>query len=192
VHDLRADVASAGRAAQPARPPVIVPVRWPEEDARRRELADSGIPRLLLVASGSPPPADWAVDEDWISEAAPPDERAHRERTLRQRLALVDAPQTDSGSGVAVDEDGLVRRGGRWVALSELELRLLQTLLEHAGRCVSRAVLLEAGWPGEERPARSVDGAIRRLRIKLRDLDVVVHGVTGVGYLLEVGPNPVR
>jgi hypothetical protein len=191
VHDLRADVASAGRAAHPARPPVIVPVRWPEEADRRQELADGGIPRLLLVAAGAAPPTHWAVDEDWISETAPRDERAHRERTLRQRLALLEAPTVGSGPAVAMDEDGLVRRGGRWVALSELEVRLLGPLLANAGHCVSRVTLLEAGWPGEERSSRSVDGGIRRLRAKLRGLGVLVHGITGVGYLLEVGPNPV-
>ena len=41
--------------------------------------------------------------------------------------------------------------------------------------------------PGEAREDRAVDGAVRRARTKLRDLGVEIHGITGVGYLLEVG-----
>ena len=179
-------------AVGPAPVPVVA-LRWPEEAIRRRELADSGIPRLLLVSPGARPPSVWEVDEDWIAETAPPDERDHRERTLRQRLALVTQPrpQVPWGVGLVVDDDGLVRRDGRWVALSDLEQRLVAPLLAAAGRCVSRSALLDAGWPGETRSPRTVDGAIRRLRAKLRPLDVRVHGINGVGYLLEVGPTPV-
>ena len=191
MHDLRADVASAGRAVPPARPPVIIPLRWPEEAARRHELAAAGIPRLLVVAPGSAPPSTWEVDEDWIASGAPPEERAHREATLRRRLDLVAEPSPHVLCGVVVDDDGLARRDGLWVALSELEVRLVAPLLAATGHCVARSALLAAGWPGEDRPARSVDGAIRRLRAKLRPLGVRIHGITGAGYLLEVGPSPV-
>jgi hypothetical protein len=169
----------------------IVSLRWPAEADRRRELAAEGIPRLLLVAPGARPPSPWELDEDWIAEDAPLEDRRHRERTLRQRLALVARPGAEVDHGLVVDDDGLVRRGGRWVALTDLELRLVRPLVAAPGRCVSRAVLLEAGWPGEARATRIVDGAIRRLRAKLRPLDVAVHGITGVGYLLEVGAGPV-
>jgi hypothetical protein len=189
VHDLRADVSSAGRAVpHPARPPVIVPVRWPEEADRRRELAAAGIPRLLVVTAGAGPPTCWDADEDWVSASAPIEERAHREATIRRRLVLLNGPPPVEPVGMVVDEDGLARRGGRWVALSELEIRLVGLLLEQVGHTVSRERLLAAGWSGQDRPSRTVDGAIRRLRSKLGPLDVRIHGITGAGYLLEVGP----
>jgi DNA-binding response OmpR family regulator len=171
-------------------PAVIVSVHWPAEAARRRELAAAGIPRLLLVAPGEGPPLEWDVDEDWIQASATPEERSHREATLRRRLDLVDQPAPAARCGVVIDPDGLARRDGRWVALSDLEIRLVGPLLQSVGHCVTRARLLEAGWPGQPRPARAVDGAVRRLRAKLRPLDVRIHGITGAGYLLDVGDRP--
>ena len=167
-----------------------MPLQWPEEADRREQMAMAGVPRLLLVSPGATPPAVWGVDEDWISVEAPASERADREMTLRRRLLLRRDPRTPP-VGVVLDADGLVRRAGRWVALSELETRLVGLLLAAAGRGVSRAQLLDAGWPGQEREDRAVDGAVRRARTKLRDLGVEIHGITGVGYLLEVGGAPV-
>ncbi len=167
-----------------------MPLQWPEEADRREQLAMAGVPRLLLVSPGATPPAVWGVDEDWVSVEAPASERDDREMTLRRRLELRRGPTTPT-AGLVLDDDGLVRRAGRWVALSELETRLVGLLLAAAGRCVSRAQLLDAGWPGQEREDRAVDGAVRRARAKLRDLGVEIHGITGVGYLLEVGGAPV-
>ena len=176
--------------ASPPSTGVVVPLRWPEEAERRDELAAAGIPRLLLVSPEATPPLDWAVDEDWITADAPPEDRAHREATLRRRLDLVVGPPPRRRCLVVVDEDGLARRDGHWVALSALEVRLVGPLLVATGHCVSRDRLLDAGWPGEARPCRAVDGAIRRLRVKLRPLGVRIHGITGAGYLLEVGAYP--
>ena len=109
---------------------------------------------------------------------------------MRRRLDLVARPAPPRAA-VALDEDGLVRRHGRWVALTDLEVRLVRPLLRANGRCLSRTALLEAGWSGEERHERAVDGVIRRVRSKLRPLGVEIHGITGAGYLLEVGAAPV-
>ncbi len=175
-----------GRSVAPVTIPVdVVALRWPEEAVRREQLATVGIPRLLLVARGAAPPQRWAVDEDWVAAEAPAEERAQREATVRRRLEQLAQPPRRARCSVIVDDDGLVRREERWVALSELETRLLRPLLAAAGRCVSRGDLLAAGWPGEVRHDRSVDGAIRRVRAKLRPLGVRIHGITGAGYLLE-------
>ncbi len=191
MQDLLADTTSAMRTDTDHRPSVIVALRWPEESDRRDHLAAAGIPRLLLVSPGSAPPPVWAVDEDWLWTDAPPEDRAHREATLRRRLDLIAGPASTPPSSIVLDGDGLARRHGRWVALSDLEVRLVRPLLAANGRCVSRAVLLEAAWAGEERHDRAVDGAIRRVRSKLRSLGVQIHGIAGVGYLLEVGAAPV-
>ena len=171
-------------------PDVIVPLRWPEESARRDQLAAAAVPRLLVVSAGASPPKAWAIDEDWILAEAPTAERGHREATLRRRLDQRIQPPRWRVVGVTLDNDGLVRREGRWVALSGLEVRLVAVLLAERGRCVSRARLLEAGWPGQQRDDRAVDGAVRRARAKLAVLGVEIHGITGAGYLLEVGTAP--
>jgi len=191
VQELLADATSAGRTEATHRPSVIVALRWPEESVRRDHLAAAGIPRLLLISPGASPPPVWAVDEDWLSADASLEDRAYREATLRRRLELVTDPAPPVVAGMVVDEDGLARRHGRWVALTDLEVRLVRPLVAANAHCVSRAELLEAAWPGEERRDRAVDGAIRRVRTKLRPLGAQIHGITGVGYLLEVGAAPV-
>jgi hypothetical protein len=189
VPDLLVDTTSVA-ATEMDPPSAVATLLWPEEADRRGYLAAAGVPRLLLVRPGSSPPPAWAIDEDWLWTDAPPGDRAHREATLRRRLDSV-AGARPIASVVALDEDGLVRRHRRWVALTDLEVRLVQPLLTASGHCVSRADLLEAGWPGEERPDRAVDGVMRRVRSKLRPLGVEIHAVTGAGYLLEVGAAPV-
>jgi DNA-binding response OmpR family regulator len=90
-----------------------------------------------------------------------------------------------------LDGDGLLRRGGRWVAVSPLEQRVLVPLLVRPGSLVSRAELLDAACPGvESDETRALDRVIRRLRLRLAPLGVRVHTVRGSGFLLEMGELP--
>ena len=75
--------------ARPAAAPTdagIACVPWPSEAVRRDELARAGIPRLLFVEPGSPPPETWAADEDWLRIPASAEEVTDRAATLRSRL----------------------------------------------------------------------------------------------------------
>jgi DNA-binding response OmpR family regulator len=78
--------------------------------------------------------------------------------------------------------------------LTRLEFDLLYTLLDHAGRVLSREQLLQQVWgydyPGDD---RAVDSAIKRLRAKLRaanpPADAIV-AVRGIGYKLQRSDEP--
>jgi len=74
-----------------------------------------------------------------------------------------------------------VRRSGELVALSPREFALLQALLEHPGRILSRAQLEERlyGW-GEEIESNVVEVHVHTLRRKL-GADFI-RNVRGVGY----------
>jgi two-component system response regulator QseB len=74
-----------------------------------------------------------------------------------------------------------VRRNGELVALSPREFALLQALLEHPGRILSRAQLEERlyGW-GEEVESNVVEVHLHTLRRKL-GADFI-RNVRGVGY----------
>lgn len=66
--------------------------------------------------------------------------------------------------------DGLVRVGGRVVAMSMRELRLLCALVEREGRIVSRADLYPIAWGAALRDGdRSVDVYVHKLRVKLEE-----------------------
>ena len=81
-----------------------------------------------------------------------------------------------------------VRRNGRELHLGPTEFRLLEFLLENAGRVFSREQLLDAVWGHEsEIEPRTVDVHIRRLRKALnedgrRDL---IRTVRAAGYAVD-------
>ena len=90
---LHRDGGGATTVAAPSDRSAPVVLRWPSDPARRRELADLGVPRLLLVDSDAPPPICTDPLEDWIR--LPSDERDidARMNTLRAR-ASSSAPST--------------------------------------------------------------------------------------------------
>lgn len=82
-----------------------------------------------------------------------------------------------------------VTRGGERVELQPREFRLLEFLVRHAGRVVTRTMLLEGVWDFHFDPQTNiVETHISRLRGKLsrggRDLELI-HTVRGSGYVLR-------
>lgn len=80
-----------------------------------------------------------------------------------------------------------VTLAGQSVKLRTKEFDLLHTLAEHRGQVLSREQLLDLVWGydfyGE---TRTVDVHIAHLRRKLRDSEVEIETVRGVGYKLMV------
>lgn len=160
-------------------------VRWPSEAERRDELAERGVPRLLLVEPGAVPPDEWDDDEDWIRIPADPVDLHHRAEALRR--FVVGEPT------VVLDDDGLLRRGERWVALAPVEAALVETLLERWAELVRRPDLEAAAWPQGGVDGRALDRAVTRVRSKVAPLGLRISCVTACGYLLEAvdgGENP--
>ena len=84
----------------------------------------------------------------------------------------------------------VVRRGGQAVDLQPREFRLLECLARHAGRVVTRTMLLEQVWDLHFDPQTNVvDSHISRLRAKIdRDHErPLIHTVRGAGYRLDDG-----
>ena len=80
-----------------------------------------------------------------------------------------------------------VYRAGKPLALKPREFRLLEVLAEHAGRVVTRTMLLEQVWDFSFDPGTNViDAQVSRLRAKIdRGFDPpLLHTVRGVGYRL--------
>ena len=85
-----------------------------------------------------------------------------------------------------------VARGGRSVELQAQEFRLLEYLMRHAGRVVTRTMLLENVWDFHFDPKTSVvETHISRLRGKIQPPGEVelLHTVRGSGYVLRA-PEP--
>ena len=155
-------------------------VRWPGEAARRDELLREGRPRLLLLEDEVAPPVASPDDlEDWIRvPAGDVDLRARVEGLQRRIEARVDrAP--------ALDDDGVLRLGDRWVSLPPVEARLTAALLGRFGAVVSRDALARAGWPAGAPGRNALDVHMLRLRRRLSPLALAIRTVRSRGYLLE-------
>jgi DNA-binding response OmpR family regulator len=81
-----------------------------------------------------------------------------------------------------------VRRAGRILDLLPREYRLLEYLMRHAGRVVTRTMLFEEVWSYHYDPQTNViDVHMGRLRRKLEEggLPQMIHTVRGSGYVLR-------
>ena len=82
-----------------------------------------------------------------------------------------------------------VTRGGQLIRLQPREFKLLEFLMRHEGRVVTRTMLLEGVWDYHFDPQTNViDVHISRLRAKVdKDFtDPLIHTVRGAGYRLAI------
>ena len=81
-----------------------------------------------------------------------------------------------------------VRRGGKRIELTSKEYALLEYLAAHAGRVLSRTMIIEHVWDESfEGLTNIVDVYVRHLRSKVDDPFPVklIHTVRGAGYCLQ-------
>lgn len=153
-------------------------VRWPGEQVRLDEARRAGAARLVLVPEGVLPPMPDDALEDWVRLPASDDD-------IRLRVKVLADRARSTSAGPHLDESGLLRFGGRWVALPPVESRITAALLDRYNAVVSREALSRVGWPTGF-PGRNVlDVHIVRLRRRLVPLDLVIRTVRSRGYLLE-------
>jgi DNA-binding response OmpR family regulator len=157
----------------------VVLVRWPAEADRRSRLQEQGVPRLLLVDEGHPPPHPEDCLEDWIRVPAEDADVRLRVDGLAARSAqhVTDLPD--------LDPDGVLRYAASWVSLPPVEARLTRALVDKFGAVVGRDALAKAGWP-EGAPGRNaLDVHVLRLRRRLGTVGLSIKTVRSRGYLLE-------
>jgi two-component system OmpR family response regulator len=81
-----------------------------------------------------------------------------------------------------------VTRAGEEIILQPREFRLLEYLMQHAGKVVTRTMLLEHVWDYHFDPQTNViDVHVSRLRAKIdRDFDTpLLHTIRGAGYMIR-------
>ncbi|MCL4522549.1 MAG: winged helix-turn-helix domain-containing protein [Acidobacteria bacterium] len=87
-----------------------------------------------------------------------------------------------------------VRRAGRRIELTPKEFALLECLMRHAGRGVSRAMIIENVWNlSADTMTNVVDVYIKTLRKKIDDgfEEKLIRTVRGVGYQLGSDDNDI-
>ncbi len=201
------DLVSAGRDALVAigkRPPdlMVLDLMLPQVDgleicrAVRANEKTAAIPIIMLTARAEESERIVGLEmgaDDYIAKPFSPNElvarvrallrRAHRDPTAAQALTY--------GPLVVDSVRHTVASNGKDVTLTAKEFLLLEYLLTHRGRVLSRDVLLTDVWGYKYTGGtRTVDVHVRRLREKLPQLGDALVTVKQFGYkLLEQPPT---
>lgn len=185
---------------------VLLDVRLPDLSGReicRRLRADPTTAQVhITLASGLGDERDRlagfeAGADDYVIKPYSVREVVLRVRAVVRRLELLreaSAPppgrrRREPAAAPAVRLDLSARRafvGDEEIGLTQTEFRLLEYLLQHAGRLCSRSELLQRVWdmPGHLN-TRTVDTHIKRVRSKLGDAGGCIQTVRGSGYRFQ-------
>jgi DNA-binding response OmpR family regulator len=158
--------------------------------ALRRDASTEAIPIIMVTARAEETDRIVGLDigaDDYMAKPFSPNELVARVRALMRRLKRAEAPATTLTFGPIVMDLSrhTVEDGGRDVKLTAKEFLLLQYLLEHRGRVLSRDLLLGDVWGYRYTGGtRTVDVHVRRLREKLPALVDALVTVKQFGYKL--------
>jgi DNA-binding response OmpR family regulator len=158
--------------------------------ALRADAATSALPIIMVTARAEETDRIIGLEigaDDYISKPFSPNELVARMRALMRRSKRTDSGRSTLAFGTLVMDltRHTVQDDGREVKLTAKEFMLLQYLLEHRGRVLSRDLLLGDVWGYKYTGGtRTVDVHVRRLREKLPALVDGLVTVKQFGYKL--------
>jgi len=158
-----------------------------------RTLRDRGltVPILVLTAQDA---VDFKVQalragaDDYVTKPFAFEELLARVEALGRRPPQLRTPVlrvADLEVDMATHE---ARRGGEPIELTPKEYTVLEYLVRHAGRVMSRTLITEYAWDYHFDPGTNiVDVVINRLRKKIDSghAQKLIHTVRGVGYMVK-------
>jgi two-component system copper resistance phosphate regulon response regulator CusR len=158
-----------------------------------RTLRDRGLttPILVLTAQDS---VDFKVQalrsgaDDYVTKPFAFEELLARVEALGRRPQAIRDPVLRVGDLELDTATREVRRAGQRVDLTPKEYTVLEYLMRHAGRVMSRTLITEYAWDYHFDPGTNiVDVVINRLRKKVDSghAHKLVHTVRGVGYVVK-------
>src|SRR3954463_9622675 len=163
--------------------------------AVRANESTAGIPIIMLTARAEESERIVGLElgaDDYLAKPFSPNELVARVRALLRRAQRPTLPTRTLAYGpIALDtERHVVSSEGRDVTLTAKEFLLLEYLLLHRGRVLSRDLLLTDVWGYRYTGGtRTVDVHVRRLREKLPLLATALVTVKQFGYKLLDDPG---
>jgi DNA-binding response OmpR family regulator len=159
----------------------------------RKDPDTAAIPIIMLTARGEEAERIAGLElgaDDYVTKPFSPGELVARVGALLRRArtpAAAGAPGVLTYGPIALDaQRHLVTVDGAEVKLTAKEFLLLQYLMEHRGRLVSRDALLRDVWGYQfTGGTRTVDVHVRRLREKIALLAGAITTIKQFGYRLE-------
>ncbi len=179
---------------------IILDVMLPDLDglmvcqALRSEAHTAAVPIIMLTARADEADRITGLElgaDDYVTKPFSPKELMARVAALLRRAERrTPAGQVLQYGPIVIDSDRhTVTADGRDVRLTAKEFLLLQYLVLHKGRVLSRDLLLTDVWGYQYTGGtRTVDVHVRRLREKLPVLADAIETVKQFGYKLVDGP----
>jgi len=163
------------------------------EVVRRLRARGGATPVLLLTARDAVEDRVRGLEtgaDDYLVKPFATAELVARIRALARRHA----PPSKVLAIGSLSLDSATRRarvGERPIELSVREWGVLEYLLQHAGRVVSKQQIIDAILPwGDDVTPNAVEVYVSRLRLKLDGCGVAIRTIRGFGYLLEAAAQP--
>ena len=181
---------------------VVIDIMLPKRDGLSliRELREQKVntPALVLSAKGSVDDRVKGLEtgaDDYLTKPFAFSELLARVQALIRRAGGISDPTRLAVSDLSVNLlTREVIRDGKPVALQPLEFSLLEYLMRHSARIVSKTMIMEHVWDYHFDPQTNVvEARICRLRDKIDKgfEKKLIHTVRGVGYVLkETQPLP--
>jgi two-component system OmpR family response regulator len=173
---------------------VVLDVMMPRADgveALRRIRQSSRVPVIMLTARGDDIDRILGLElgaDDYVPKPCTPRELVARLRAILRRVQGPYDPRGPLSVGgiVLIPEARRVQLKGRDLNLTSTEFNLLEVLMRHAGRPVTKKELAEqaVGRP-LGRFDRSIDVHVSAIRQKLGAGAAVIRTVRGIGYHLS-------
>ena len=161
------------------------------EVVRRLRARGSALPVLLLTARDAVEDRVRGLElgaDDYLVKPFATAELVARIRALARRNAP--QPAMLALGALRLDTDAKrARVGERVIDLSVREWAVLEYLLQHGARVVSKQQIIDAILPfGEDKDItpNAVEVYVSRLRLKIVDAGVAIRTIRGFGYMLEL------
>ena len=158
------------------------------EVVRRLRARGSMTPVLLLTARDAVEDRVFGLElgaDDYLVKPFATPELVARVRAMLRRSGPAQARLQIGGLTL----DSVARRAtvhGRAIDLSAREWGILEYLVQHRGRVVSKQQIIDAILPwGEELTLNAVEVYVSRIRIKVGDAGLGLRTIRGFGYMLD-------
>ena len=157
--------------------------------AMRADSATAAIPVIMLTARGDEADRVAGLElgaDDYVTKPFSPKELVARVAARLRRHAPAVTTGIVQYGAISIDADRhVITLDGAEVKLTAKEFLLLQYLIQHRGRVLSRDLLLTDVWGYQYTGGtRTVDVHIRRLREKLPVLNEAIETIKQFGYKL--------
>ncbi len=158
-----------------------------------KELRDAGVqtPVIMVTARGAAEDKIAGLDlgaDDYLAKPFNFDELAARLRAIMRRSSTEKSTKLRCADLVLDTVSHLAYRFGREIELTTKEYALLEYLMRHKNRILSRATITQHVWKHNFDPESNIiDVYIKRLRAKIESENSrkLIQSIRGVGYRIR-------